>query len=550
MSAESQGDLQKNRLLRLMAVRVLLVTILMGSTAAIQLKEGGRVLAPSLISIYILVITSYFITLLSLITLKLADKSYRFADLQIATDILLATALIYVTGGVDSIFSFLYILIIIGAGIVLHGKGVFLTASLSSILYGALLVLQYYGYLPTLESPLLQTQSYSGMQVLYRVFGNITAFYTVAFLSRHLFVQLRTAGERLKEKEIDYEELEALYKKIVQGINTGLMTVDRDGFITSFNREAEKITGYSFLEAYKAKVEEIFPGLMDRTSGYKADVTSQRWEMPYLSKDGNSLHLGLSLSSLRDHDGAEAGSIIIFQDLTQYKEMEEAVRGAEKLAAVGKLAAGIAHEIRNPLASMSGSIQVLRDELELSEENRRLMGIILRETERLNRLITEFLNYARPYKPKKDEVDLGSVMMETLDIFEKGLSNGRGITIKREIMPEVKVCGERERLEEVLWNLFNNAVQSMQGEGELTVSLRKNDNMAVAAVRDTGEGIEEEDLIRVFEPFFTTKTHGSGLGLATVYRIIEAHEGGIRVESEKGKGTVFTILLPISKTGG
>lgn len=524
-----------------MAFRVAIVTLLMGATAFIHLKEGGGLLAHSVVPIYILVGTSYLVTLLSLITLKLVKKSDWFANLQVAADTLLATALIYITGGMDSIFSFLYIFIIIGAGIVLEGKGVFFTASLSGILYGALLDLQYYGSLPELESPLSQPQTYSGLQILYKIFINITAFYIVAFLSRHLFVQLVRTGERLKEKEIDYEELEALYKKIVQGINTGLMTVDRDGFITSFNREAEKITGYSFWEAYKAKVEEIFPGLAD--AAHRRGT--ERWEMPYVGKGGNSLHLGLSLSSLRDHDGAEAGSIVIFQDLTPYKEMEEAVRGAEKLAAVGKLAAGIAHEIRNPLASMSGSIQVLRDELELSEENRRLMDIILRETERLNGLITEFLNYARPYKPEKEEFDLSSVMMETLDIFEKGLSNGQGITIKREIVPEVKVCGERERLKEVLWNLFNNAVQSMPGEGSLTVSLKKNDNMAVAAVRDTGEGIEEEDLKRVFEPFFTTKTHGSGLGLATVYRIIEAHEGKIRVESEKGKGTVFTILLPI-----
>lgn len=423
MSTKSQGDALKNRLLKLMAIRVLVVTLMMGFTAAIQLKEGGRVLAPSLISIYILIATSYLLTFLSVITLKLVEKSDRFADLQIASDILLATALIYVTGGIDSIFSFLYIFIIIGAGIVLQGRWVILSASLSSILYGALLDLQYFGFLPVIENPLSQPKSYSGMQVFYRVFGNITAFHTVAFLSRHLFVQLKKTRERLKDSE-------------------------------------------------------------------------------------------------------------------------EAVRRAEKLAAIGQLAAGIAHEIRNPLASMSGSIQVLRDELDLNPENKRLMDIILRESERLNRLITEFLDYARPYKPERAEVDFSGILSETLDVFEKGLSQGHGITIQREVSPGIKVYGEQERLREVLWNLFNNAVQSMPGGGRLTVSLKAEDGVAVAAIRDTGEGIEEKDIGRVFEPFFTTKTSGTGLGLATVYRIVEAHDGDIRVESKKGKGTLFTVSLP------
>jgi len=548
MSKKYQGDDLKSRLLNLMAIRVVLVTLMMGFTAAIQLKEGGKVLAPSLISIYILIATSYLLTILSLITLKLIEKSDRFADLQIASDILLATALIYVTGGIDSIFSFLYIFIIIGAGIVLQGRWVILSASLSSILYGALLELQYFGYLPVIESPLSQPQNYSGMQVLYRVFGNITAFHTVAFLSRHLFVQLRRTGERLKEKEVDYEELEALNKKIVQEINSGLMTIDNEGFITSFNKAAEDITGYTLREAYKGNIDKVFPGLTDRISKYKANLMFQReagrWEMPYINKNGELLQLGFSISSLKDHEGT-GGKIIIFKDLTSYKVMEAAMRQAEKLSSMGKLAAGIAHEIRNPLASMSGSIQVLKDELDLTQENRRLMDIILRETERLNRLITEFLDYARPYTPEKEEVDFSKVVTDTLDIFEKGLIHNQSINIQREITPEVKVYGEQERLKDVLWNLFNNAAQSMPGVGKLTVSLKIYKNMAVAAIRDSGEGIEEKDLGRVFEPFFTTKTSGTGLGLASVYRVIEAHGGDVKVESEKGKGTVFTLRLPL-----
>lgn len=419
-----------------MAFRVVIVTLLLGVAAFIHLKEGGRFLSQFIVPIYILIGTSYLITFLSLIVLTFVREPDRFADLQIAVDILLATALVYATGGIDSILSFLYIFTIIWAGIVLQGRRVILAASLSSILYGALLELQYYEFLPQFENPLSQFQTYSGIQILYKIFTNITAFYTVAYLSRYLFAQIKMSDEKLREKEIDY------------------------------------------------------------------------------------------------------------------KEMEQAVRRAEKLSAVGQLAAGIAHEIRNPLASMSGSIQMLRDELVLDQENKRLMDIILSEMERLNGLITEFLNYAKPYKPQKEEVDLSSVMEETIDIFEKGLSQEQRVMIKKEITPEVKVYGEQEKLREVFWNLFNNAAQSMPEGGELMVFLKNTANTAVAAITDSGEGIEKDDLGRVFEPFFTTKTSGTGLGLATVYRVVEAHDGEIGVKSEKGEGTTFTVRLPLIKGRG
>lgn len=407
-----------------MTYRMVIVTLLMGATAFIHPKEGGSLLPHSIIPIYALLGTSYLLTILSLIAITVVKEIDLFADIQVVADVLLATALVYVTGGIDSIFSFLYIFIIMGAGIVLHGRLVFLTASLSSILYGALLDLQYYGYLPQIESPLSQPQSYSDAQILYKIFINITAFYIVAFLSSHLFMQLRRARERVLEAE-------------------------------------------------------------------------------------------------------------------------EAMRRAEKLSAMGKLAAGIAHEIRNPLASMSGAIQVLRDELELSQENRRLMDIILRESERLNRLITDFLDYSRPYNPEKKEIDFSCVVAETLDVFEKGLSNDQSIKVQKEIKSGVKVFGEHERLKEVLWNLFNNAVQSMHAGGNLAISLDTYGSMAKIVVRDSGEGIDIKDLHKVFEPFFTTKTYGTGLGLATVYRIVEAHGGNIRVDSENGKGSVFTVMLPL-----
>lgn len=424
MSTIPQGDDLKKRVIWLMTYRMVIVTLLMGATAFLHLKEGRSLLPSSVILIYSLIGTSYLLTIVSLFTITFVKKIDLFADLQVVADVLLATALVYVTGGIESIFSFLYIFIIIGAGIVLYGKLVFLTASLSSILYGALLDLQYYGYIPRIETPLSQPQNYTDLQILYKIFINITAFYIVAFLSSHLIMQLKKARERLLEAE-------------------------------------------------------------------------------------------------------------------------EAMKREERLSAIGKLAAGIAHEIRNPLASMSGSIQVLRDEIELSQGNKRLMDIILRESERLNVLITEFLDYTKPYTPDKKEIDFSCFISETIDIFENGLSDHQNIKVTKDITNGIKLFGEYDRLKEVFWNLLNNAVQSMPNGGNLAISLGAYGRMALVVVKDTGEGIDIKDLERVFEPFFTTKTYGTGLGLATVYRIVEAHGGKTKVESKKGTGTTFTVMLPL-----
>jgi two-component system sensor histidine kinase PilS (NtrC family) len=296
-------------------------------------------------------------------------------------------------------------------------------------------------------------------------------------------------------------------------------------------------------------------------SGVKAARVGSRVEKRFRKKNGDEIFLGFSVSQ---GQGGDVDKIIIFQDLTRLRSMEEQLRRDEKLKALGELSVGIAHEIRNPLASISGSIQVLKDEVTLEGENRKLMEIVLRETGRLNILITDFLLFARPAREKRDIVDLNGIIDETIRIFSNCPEASR-IRIVRDLDGAVLVKADARQLGQVFWNLFLNAAHAMSPAGTLTVSSRLSHGfargehkglegteeppMVLVSVADTGGGIGKEDILRIFDPFFSTRESGTGLGLAIVHRIIESHGGRITVESTPGSGTVFSILLPLATDG-
>jgi two-component system sensor histidine kinase PilS (NtrC family) len=273
-----------------------------------------------------------------------------------------------------------------------------------------------------------------------------------------------------------------------------------------------------------------------------------RMEMAFERPDGEEIRLGLSISSLNDHRGNKVGQIIIFQDLTHIKEMEETMQRSEKLATIGQLAAGIAHEIRNPLASISGAIQLLNDEQGKGESSQRLMEIILAESGRLNRLITDFLLYAQPPKLNKKKVNIGALVDSTLEVFSRSPQWTKGIKLAKIIEPDITIAGDAQQLEQVLWNLFINAVDAMAGKGMLEVKVHQNgmERTATLTVADTGKGIPPKDLKRIFDPFFTTKEGGSGLGLSIVHKIVETHGGDISVDSQSERGASFSLTFPAS----
>jgi len=526
-----------------MLSRLVLAAFLLGSLVFVQYRYH-------LYSIPAMTLVSFAVAVLSLSALYWSLlKTFRnlplLAYLQVCGDILLITWLVALTGGIDSGFSLLYHVTIITASIILYRRGGYLAASLASILYGTMLDIQYYSVLGFIRS-----QNFTPFQVLYLLFVNILSFYLVALLSSYLSERLRKTRQELQEKSMDFEDLRVIQDHILRSVGSGIVTMNMNGEITSWNNAAEQITGYRFEEA-RTSMNSIFGDSIKGLFGHTEDLKERpvRFEGQIVKRDGSKAILGFTASLLRDDQEAVRGIILTFQDITRLIEMEEQMRRQERLATVGSLAAGIAHEIRNPLASLSGSIQMLQGELDLKDDQKHLMDIVLRETDRLNTIITEFLDYARPRSSQRELVVLHSLLNETIALFKNSKSFRSGIDIRCEVAPQLTVTGDPQRLRQVFWNLLINAAQAIRVGGVISISAAPGSgdesDEVIVRISDNGTGIADEHLQNIFDPFFTTKTDGTGLGLAIVYRILEDLGGSIDVKSELGKGSIFTMRLPL-----
>jgi len=530
----------------LMVSRIVLVTILLGTLIFFQ--HEYQIYPFSTLFLYYFLLTVYLLTGIYWYLLQKIHNLVFFAYLQTAVDIFLVAFLVHLSGGIDSGFSLLFHLTIISASIIIYRRGGYLAASLASILYGAMLDMQYYNVLGFVRS-----SNFTAMQVLYLLIINILSFYTVALLSGYLSNRLRKTRQELREKSIDFEDLRVLQDHILKSIGSGILTMDLQGHITSWNPAAEQITGYSYGEI-RDRLQEVFGDSIKGLFGHTDDLKERpfRFEGKIIKKDGAQALLGMVASLLKDEKGVIRGIILIFQDITKMVQMEERVRRQERLATVGSLAAGIAHEIRNPLASLSGSIQVLQGELNLQGDNKQLMDIVVRETDRLNTIISEFLEYARPKATQSESVMLSWVLAETITLLKNSRELAEGVSIRCDVDSKLSIRGDAQRLRQVFWNLLINACQAMPGGGEIAInafpaSREESVSLCEIVVADTGQGIAEEHLDKIFDPFFTTKIGGTGLGLAIVYRIVEDHGGAVSVETKAGKGTKFRILLPLSE---
>jgi two-component system sensor histidine kinase PilS (NtrC family) len=560
-AGEESRDSLFSRIQWLMFFRAVVVTLLLGATVIVHLRDSSFFRYVSPVYFYVLIGFTYALTLVYVFLLRRVQNLKPFAYVQILGDVFFITLLIYFTGGISSIFSWVYLLAIFSAGTILYRRGGLLVASASSILYGSLLDLEYYQLLLPIGGRQFSSLEPQGIYVLYLISVNMVAFYLVAILSSYLAEQVRRKEEELKKRIIDYRQLERLYKHIVQNVVSGLATVDEGGRITSFNRMAEEITGRKFEEVYQEEIDSLFPGLSAwiRSVGENPGegwnrFRLPRWETRFPRKDGTSLILGFSISPLKDSGDREMGNILIFQDLTRLREMEDHLKRADRLAAVGKMAAGIAHEIRNPLASISGSIEILKDDPGSSPQNQQLMGIVLREVNRLNTLIADFLLFARPFSPGKEKIHLNHLIEEILQMFTHGPDFNRRIRLETQFQEDLHIQGDPHQIRQVFWNLFINAAQAMPGGGTLRVELRKNSfPPAISGGRvhgeisviDSGTGIGEEELEKIFDPFFTTKERGTGLGLSIVHSIVEGYGGKVTVRSQPGQGTTFSVFLPL-----
>ena len=551
----------------LMLGRVIVITFLWIALVVLELTGDPT---PTRLPLTYVILITYVLTILYALVLRQQPDFERFYRWQVWVDLLIETAIVQSTGGLDSGFVFLYILSIIAASTALPSRSIFSVAAAASVLYSFLVFLDFNAIIHPLPSPFtLRAEAIpSGSYVLYATLLRITAFGVVALLSRYLAESLRQTGQVLQEQRARLVGLRAFHENVVNSMNSGLLITDMSGRVVSSNHAAGRILQLppGGRQGWLAQEVLSFIDLNDIVMETEAfDRGLNRAEGLFKRPDGKEIMLGVSYSPLRDDQGTVHGLIFNFQDITTIRAMEAEIKRGEQLAAVGRLSAAIAHEIRNPLASVSGSIQLLRAELALDESNQRLMDIIAHEIARLNTIITDFLAYARPRPLQYDEVDIHKLIGGTLHLLCKGLPEGSAVTVRTEFVCMVPpIAIDPQGLRQVIWNLCLNAVEAMHYQGTLTVRTnlqsqvnqpyRGNTQLLTAApeliidVLDTGPGMPLEVKEKIFEPFYSTKDGGTGLGLATVDRIIYNHKGKIEVDSQLGHGTTMRIHLPIQST--
>lgn len=544
-----------------MAVRAAVACALLVIGAVFYMREAAPFsLAPLLIVLWLALLANLFYGLL-IPLFKIIDT---LASLQIVADLWFITLLVHFSGGVLSLFNSLYILSIIAASMVVSRAASLQAASLATILYGWLLVFEYYGIIPPVPFRGLDAKfSRELHHVLYTVAANIVAFYAVALLSGHLAERLKKAGQKLMDRDQHLMEALSFQDYILQTISSGLMTTDKEMRVTSFNRAAEIMTGRKLEEVKGRPWTEVF-GLADQdlwrifSKNLRAEGQPFRYETQLKRKDGKEIPIGISLSILTDSKGRPVGTVGIFQDLTAIKEMEGRLRRSERLMAVGQLAAGIAHEIRNPLGSISGAIQMLQEDLTASGEQRKLMEIMIKETDRLNTIVSQFLDFARQRPSAFQDCQLVPILEETLVLIKSSqeFSPQHQINLQGQDN-SLWIWGSPDQLKQVFWNLAKNALQAMPEGGPLRINLAVHDGWKAPGLasdswvniefEDEGPGISPQDLLHIFDPFYTTKDRGIGLGLSIVHRLVTDMGGIVEVENREKQGARFRVRLPLKR---
>jgi two-component system sensor histidine kinase PilS (NtrC family) len=552
--------LLRKRLQKLIFLRALFASCLLGISLLIQYKVVSVSFGKIGLFHYFLIASIYLLTIFYVFFQKFFKNIILLAYSQLLIDTLIVTIIIYATGGIESPLSLLYILTIINGSIILYRKGGMIVASSSSILYGLLLDLHFYGVIKPIDSSIQYISEHQNNYILFLIVMNISAFYLVAFLSSYPSEQEKKSRVELQAKQDDIIKLEILNERIIHSITSALLTIDNLNRIILFNPAAEKIFGVKASEVIGRNALEFLPFLDQYLKNYagRSELKLQRSSVfidaLYHDHARRTLYLRFSISTLDFPEGKQRGWILVFQDMTEIRQIEEEMKKVEGLAMVGELAAGIAHEIRNPMASISGSIQMLKEGLMKDDVNSRLMEIILREINRLNHLVNDFLLFARPKQIDTQEFDLHQVIAESLDLFQNSEKWSEKIKIRTQLQGPRIIKSDPEKLKQVLWNLFINAREAMPDGGSLHVSteiVTKQEmpgfgqKIIKITIRDTGRGFSQEALFHLFTPFYTTKEGGSGLGLAIVKRIIEGLQGKVSGQNHSEGGAEITICLDL-----
>ena len=529
---------QRQWLSWLIRVRAVILTFLLGIQLIIQqvtqLQNLTAVQVPMKYFLAVLIFW-YLLDLIFHILLKINADHRLQAYIQMLSDTLLASLVVYFTGGLDSHFYFLYPLTCLMGSIVLSRGGAYLVASLCFIQAGLLLELPYYDFIPSygLIHPDLRS-----LQI--RIATNLVAFLAVAYLGSRLSGILRRTGVELQDKAGKLEDLQALNQDILESMRGGVITTDLSGRILSLNSPGAEILGCPAASLVGHLIEVIFPGI---APDGQPDFINPRREIARRGNTGEEKFLGLGVAPL-SRNGETVGYVYNFQDLTQLKQLEREVRLQDRMVALGRMAAAIAHEIRNPLASISGSVKLFSGMANLNPDQQRLLHIVLKESERLNGIITDFLLYSREKTYRFEVVNVMEVLGETLALLENHPRFDQRHRIERQFPAEpVLARFDTDRMRQVFWNLGDNALKAMPQGGTLSVQVAPRGGWLEILFRDTGIGLTPQQAEKIFEPFQSDFEGGTGLGLAIVYQIIQAHEGSIRAEPA-GQGCVFRIELP------
>jgi two-component system, NtrC family, sensor histidine kinase PilS len=537
---------ERNWLAWLVRVRILILTLLL----AIEVAVAEFSPAPVPMRLFLSTILFWFsLSLFYVLLLSLWQEHRVQAVLQVVTDLILVSLVIHETGGWDSSLNFLYPLVIIVASVLLSRVWAQLVAALAFLLFGTVLELNYYGFVPSYTTT---HPSFKALQAI--IFVNLFAFLAVAYLAGLLTAKLRQVGVQLKDASGALQNLQALHENIIHSIGSGLITTGLDGRIMLVNAAAQKSLERSAEDLIGTRVDQLF---LDPLPGL--DSQHAHAEVRFDSPARFRKTFRVRVAALTIPERAELGFVYAFDDLTEIRRLEREVRIQDRLAAVGRLAAAIAHEIRNPLTSIAGSVSMLSAVPELNEEHRRLLDIVTRESQRLNGIITDFLAYSRTKQYHFDKVDLIQLVEDTLTLMDHRMAAEKtGIVIERRFSSKQALAtADGDKIKQVFWNLCENAVRAMtSGEktsreksaeaktgGTLTVAVEPLADDWQVTFTDTGTGMTAQQIEKIFEPFQSNFEGGTGLGLALVYQIVQAHEGKVWARSKPGQGTTFVLRL-------
>lgn len=535
-------DILKGRVLWAMLLRVGLISVLLGTTLALNYKTAEAFSAQSPRFLLALIAATYLCTIVYALWYRSGRALVALVRIQLLLDAVLWGCLAYVTGGIASGFTFLFHLWVIVAAVVVGGRAAFHFAATAAIVLIALTVLLETGALLPLRDQ--AAADLAAKDVAYFLGINIVSLFLVASLVNSLVARLEKTGRGLEVERAERADLAQLHSDVVQSLTVGIATTGPNGEMVMLNPAGCGILGATEAEVLGRKLESWLPDV--KITIGRGEAARLRGYGTCSRMDGARVPVEYFIAPLKSADGAHRGYIVVFSDLTEVRRLEAALERSRRLAALGELAASLAHEIRNPLGAVSGSVQMLTAQPDLGEEQRVLFGIISRELKRMERLVGDVLDYARPrsqqQQQQRNSADVGKLLREILQVArlsEEIADRQTDLSVEEGLF----ACVDIGQIRQVLWNLLRNAAQATKPGDTIHVSARGEPDAIVIEVADSGAGISDEDRDKVFDPFFTTRERGLGLGLAVCHRIITEHRGEIRAEARAEGGTVFRITL-------